>query len=454
MMDYSVYVLILIGVSAALIYNRLKSEYRSAFLAVISLVVYFMWTGIYPFIVLIIESLIGWFAYKGIARHNHSRAWMISGVAATVACLAFFKYKDLFPYSEDVVISLIMPLGLSYYSFKIISFLVDAYNGRMESGGHSVALPEYLAYIAFFPQIISGPISRYNDICERFDNNLNSDDINDGIYHIIRGLFYKLVIADRLAVYTGRVFPDYHSYNSIALWMAMFFFAIELYCDFAGYSYIVVGLCRFFGIRIEENFNLPYFSANIREFWTRWHISLSTWLKDYIYIPLGGNRKGEIRKKLNVIVVFAISGLWHGNGIPYLLWGIWHGIWNILSPQSYKSLISRICSTVLTFVIVMFGWIAFKLDNLADILGFVRGLFIRRELTIDSIVAAVMPFTNDYSCLAKFITASLLLLLLFCIELCEFKGKRINKEKLAYVYSVAIVLFAVIGQNNFIYANY
>lgn len=454
MIENTVFILILIGVLAAIIYSKVATEYRALYLAIVSLTVYYLWAGLFPFIILILEALIGWILYRGIIRNSYSKLWMISGIIFTVIILAFFKYKDVTFCDTDVVKNLIIPLGLSYYSFKIISFLADAYKKKISDRKDTVNVTDYLAYISFFPQIISGPISRYNDLCANLDSNPNIEDIKDGIYHILRGLFYKIVIADRISVYTARVFGNYHSYNSLALWMAAFFFSIELYADFAGYSYIVVGLCRFYGIRIAENFNLPYFSVNIKDFWTRWHISLSSWLKDYVYIPLGGNRKGEFRKKINIMVVFIVSGIWHGNTLPYLLWGVWHGFWNILSPKRYKTNAGKSTSTIFTFMIVMFGWITFRLSKVSDIVGYIKGMFAFNRVSLEYIVDAVMPFSNDYSCLAKLITIILLVLILFIVELLEYKGKSICDRLQLYIYIIAIVLFGVMGQNNFIYANY
>lgn len=454
MIENTVFILILIGVLAAIVYGKVPVKYRSLYLVIVSLTVYYVWAGIYPLIVLLVEILIGWIAYKGITRNNYSNIWMISGIILIVMVLAFFKYKDAVFSSDDTVKNLIIPLGLSYYSFKIISFLVDAYKKRIDKKNRYIKVADYLTYVSFFPQIICGPISRYDEICDFLDKTPEEEDIKDGIYHIIRGLFYKIVIADRISVYTLRVFGNYQIHNSLALWMAAFLFSIELYADFAGYSYIVVGLCRFYGIRIAENFNLPYFSANVREFWTRWHISLSLWLKDYVYIPLGGNRKGEFRKKINILAVFLVSGLWHGNTLPYLFWGIWHGLWNILSPKKYKTNAGKSISTICTFLIVMFGWVTFKLSKVSDIVKYIKGMFTWNRISLGYIVDAVMPFSNDYSCLAKLITVIILILILFFMELCEYKGKRIGDRIQVYIFIVAIVLFGVMGQNNFIYANY
>ena len=167
--------------------------------------------------------------------------------------------------------------------------MIDVYKDPQKS----VSWWNYLTYVSFFPQIICGPISRYDEINDYLDAKIGKQDIKEGLYTIIKGLFYKAVIADRLSEYTSTVFGSYSNYNYLALCMAVFFFSIELYCDFAGYSYIVIGICRLMGIRITDNFRNPYFAVSVKDFWSRWHISLTRWLKDYIYIPLGGNKKGK-----------------------------------------------------------------------------------------------------------------------------------------------------------------
>ncbi len=225
----------------------------------------------------------------------------------------------------------ILPLGLSFYSFKIISYLIDNYKHKISFKQNFI---NYFIYVTYFPEIISGPISRGKTIIEQLDNTFTfkKDKWLKGIQLIIAGLFLKFVIANRTAVYVNTVFQNYTSYTGLALFIAAILYSIQIYSDFSGYSNMSIGISNLLGIEVERNFNRPYFSKSIKEFWGRWHISLSSWLKDYIYIPLGGNRKGKFRKWLNSIITFLVSGFWHGNGSGYIFWGLYHGILNNLTP--------------------------------------------------------------------------------------------------------------------------
>lgn len=449
-MSLSVWSLILLGIIVAGIYNYIPVKYRALYLTGVSLLVYFMWAGIYAFVVLCVELTVSAFIIHKINEAAHRKVWLITGILVTVIFLAFHKYKDFWIVDDTVIAKIIMPLGLSYYSFKIISYMIDSYRSLYRD--HNKA--ELLLYVTFFPQIICGPISRAGEIVDQLDGEVSVEDVKIGLYLVLRGLFYKTVIADRLSFYTDSVFTSYGSHAFLALWMAALFYSIELYCDFAGYSYIVIGICRMMGLQIAENFKSPYFSASIREFWTRWHISLSSWLKDYIYIPLGGGRKGEIRRIVNTLIVFFVSGIWHGNTLVYVLWGLWHGIWTILSPKEIKGRVTRVLNVALTDIVVMFGWITFKTETCDNLISYISRMFNPHKLSLDLIVDAVMPFSNDYSSIAKITISGLFIFLLFMYEYRENKGIDINISVMSRVYIFAIVFFGIISQSSFIYANY
>ncbi len=449
-MSLSVWSLILLGIIAAGIYYYIPVKYRAIYLTGVSLSVYFLWAGIYAFIVLCTELTLSVFFIHKINRANCKTGWLTAGICVIVIFLAFHKYKDFWIADNNVISRILMPLGISYYSFKMISYMADMYRSPQKE----LVITEYLSYVTFFPQIICGPISRANELNGCLNKRTSEEDVKRGAYLILQGLFYKAVIADKLSPYTDSVFASYDSHAFLSLWMAAFFYSIELYCDFAGYSYIVSGICRLMGINISDNFRLPYYSASIREFWTRWHISLSSWLKDYIYIPLGGSRRGKIRRVINIFAVFIVSGLWHGNTIVYLIWGLWHGVWNVLSPSKIRRKVGRFFGIILTDIIVMFGWIAFKIDNLSGLRTFIADMFKPAKLSISLIVEAVMPFTNDYASVSMLLAIMLLVAVLFTLEWRNYRGYKENITIRAMIYTFAVVFFGVIGQSGFIYANY
>lgn len=449
-MSLSVYSLILYGIITAVVYRYISFKLRPAFLTVVSLVIYYLWAGIYALVILITELSVSLIIIDRIKKSSKKKIWLTIGICIIVLFLAFHKYNGFWITNNDILSKIIMPLGISYYSFKIISYMADMYRG--EIGDCSPV--KYMNYITLFPQIICGPISRHKEIDDYYDITVTYEDIRDGVYLILEGLFYKAVIADRLSVYTATVFENYGQYSALTLWVAVFFNAIELYCDFAGYSFIAIGLCRFLGFHIEDNFRNPYFSKNIREFWNRWHISLSKWLRDYIYIPLGGNRKGDLRKVINILIVFLISGIWHGNTSAYLLWGIWHFIWRVLSVKESEERLLDVLSTIGTFFVVTIGWIAFRLNSYKEIGKYFSRMTKIHVFSIEGIIEAVMPFSNDYSSVAKMMVVVLFITLLFILEYRDFIGKTPNKKNRVLLFLTSFILFGIVGESSFIYANF
>lgn len=404
------------------------------------------------------EILASFWTYCQIVKRNKTKkVWLICGIALEVLILGFFKYADFFLDGKADALRIIMPLGISYYTFKILSFLIDAYREKMES---NVTLLQYAAYVSFFPQIMCGPISRANEIIPQLNRKekITEKELLDGFGMIISGIFKKMVIADRLSSYTETIFTNPLNYPTLASWIAAFLFSIQIYCDFAGYSEIAIGVCKVFGFQCRANFNKPYFSYSIKEFWNRWHISLSTWLRDYIYIPLGGNRRGRLRKNINILITFLVSGIWHGNGLNFICWGIWHGLLNILSVKKSDKNVVVFFQTVGTFICVTFGWIMFKAESFTSGMQYILNMFSNIKINYNTIVDSIIPFTGDYSCLSYFIIVGIFILILFIFELWEYKESVKSQEKLLYFrssfYLLATLLFGIVGQSSFLYANF
>ncbi len=269
--------------------------------------------------------------------------------------------------------------------------------------------------------------------------------------------------------YVSVVFSNPTSYPSIALVLALILYSIQLYCDFAGYSEIACGLTNLFGFECIDNFKRPYLACDIRDFWRRWHISLSTWLRDYIYIPLGGSRCKKWRKWINVFAVFISCGIWHGNTLPFVLWGGYHGLLNNLTPKKTKqdtirfvSVIKKSLNWILTIILVVFGWLLFRSESMSFTVSFIKQIVSRFSISYQSIVSSILPFTGDNSAPAYCLTLFIMVLILIIKELCDEKReKNIIQQTIAlskyeliwtFILFVLVILFGVVGKSNFLYA--
>lgn len=394
------------------------------------------------------------------------RGWMSSCIALLVAILMLFKYFGFFSSSMNnlmgavglassaKVFNLVMPLGISYYTFKIISYLVDIYQRKITSEKH---LGFYALYVSFFPQILCGPIERAEHLIPQLKSGCRYDDslAAEGAERIILGLFKKLVIADRLSLYVNTIFDAPTAYPGIASIMAAFFYSIQLYCDFSGYSDLAIGMAMMFGIRTKENFSYPYFSRSIKEFWSRWHISLSGWLRDYIYIPLGGNRKGKLRKNLNTLAVFFVSGIWHGNSFNFIFWGLLHGFWNMLSTPKKEEvpLWRNLLQMLITFCGITFTWIFFRARDLTAAFTMIRHALFDFGISINQITASLLPFTGDNTCAAYFLIICLLILFLGVFEWRKVHGKKTSCGWIAAMLAITLLL-GQFGSNSFLYGQF
>ena len=423
---------------------------KKIFLLIASIIFYLYLDAKY-FLLLLFEIIVSYLIAK-LLEKKKSKAYLISGIAVAVFILAFFKYSGFIIRKTSLSLNILMPIGVSYYSFKIISYLIDTYKNTID---YKVSFLDYFIYVSFFPEILSGPISRPKEIIEQLNktNTITKEKIVRGIELILDGLFKKYVIANRISNYTSLVFGAYGSYPSFALWLSMLLFSIQLYCDFDGYSKIAIGVSKIIGFDINDNFKTPYFSYNIKQFWKRWHISLSSWLKDYIYIPLGGNKCSKLRNKINVLITFVISGIWHGNTINYLIWGIYHGIANILSFKKPKNKLDNFFKTLGTFIIVSFGWVIFSIQDLKSIVSYITKMFKGFSLSYNNIVLSIFPFTNDYSCSAYFLCICIFILILFIFEFND-QNNRAKIPVRIVIYILSIALFGKFGASSFLYANF
>lgn len=306
------------------------------------------------------------------------------GIGLNLLMLCFFKYIPPHVQGFDIL----LPVGISFYTFQTIGYMVDVYRKEVEAEKNFL---KYALFVAFFPQLVAGPIERSKNLLKQVaePHRFSYEKMVDGVLLMIWGFFLKMVIADRIAIFVDCVYGDYHTYGGWYLIVATVLFALQIYCDFYGYSVIAMGAAEILGVKLMENFRAPYLATNVAEFWRDWHISLNSWFKDYVYIPLGGNRKGKIRKYLNKMVVFLLSGVWHGSSLSFVVWGGLNGCFQIigeaLEPLRKKlckvfclkreSLAHRLAGILVTFCLVDFTWIFFRASRLKEAFWIIKEMF-------------------------------------------------------------------------------
>lgn len=325
-------------------------------------------------------------------RESERRLWLLASISVNLGVLFVFKYFDFFNNSlaglfgyAPLTLDVVLPIGISFYTFQSMAYTIDVFRGRIQPEKH----PGIMAtYVAFFPQLVAGPIERAGNLMPQFHkyHRFDPERTIDGFRQILWGFFKKVVIADRLAIYVNTVYNEVGSYSGPHLIIATVFFGFQIYCDFSAYSDIAIGTARVMGFDLMQNFRQPYFSRSVREFWNRWHISLSTWFRDYVYIPLGGNRVSFRRNLINLLIVFLVSGLWHGAGWTFVIWGGLHGAYIVIdallrqygiSPFGNRdTAIVRFLKIALTFALVTFAWIFFRANSIDDALYVVGHLFV------------------------------------------------------------------------------
>jgi len=308
------------------------------------------------------------------------KKWGFVGIVLPLLALSYFKYTNFFIDSfadifhlDHRTLSIVLPIGISFYTFSAISYIMDVRKGKVLPRG----LLDIALYLVFFPKLVSGPIQRSGDFFSQADSRreVGWDSFSCGIQIFVFGLFKKIVLADRLSVFVDQVYAAPAAFGSLTILLAAIAYSLQIYFDFSGYSDMAIGIARILGFNLPRNFNLPYLSHNVTELWKRWHISLSSWLLDYLYISLGGNRKGKVRTYINLIMTMVLGGLWHGANWTYVVWGLLHGLalavhkaWMTLtgSPNKKAGVIPTMISIVLTFTFTTLCWIFFRAGSLAD----------------------------------------------------------------------------------------
>jgi len=357
---------------------------RNILIVIASYLFYGWWD--YRFLALLIfSSVLDYFVGLGIARQTDPRRrklWLACSVVANLTILGFFKYFDFFILSFAAVmkqlhihvsphtLGIILPVGISFYTFQAMSYTIDVYRNEMPPTRNLI---NFLAYVSFFPQLVAGPIERASHLLPQFDRTLSITRpmLEEGIWLMLWGMFKKVFIADNLDPLVAMVYGS-GSYSAPAVVLATVAFAFQIYCDFSGYSDIARGTARILGFDIMFNFNLPYAAASVREFWRRWHISLSTWLRDYLYVSLGGNRAGKARTYINIWITMVLGGLWHGAAWNFVLWGMWHAVGLVTNRALGEKVRQSFISWLATICFVLYGWLLFRARSLEEIVAMTR----------------------------------------------------------------------------------
>ncbi len=367
-------------IATTILYYALPHRFRWAFLLAISCYFYMVFRPIYILILagtIVVDYVAGLFL-ESTTNPRRKKIFLVASIIANVGVLAVFKYYNfindnltellgVFHLKNEIpMLRILLPIGLSFHTFQAMSYTIEVYRGKQQAEKH---FGMYALYVMFYPQLVAGPIERPQNILHQLKEKVvfNYDHIVSGLKLILWGLFVKVVIADRLSIYVDIVYnsPEHHS--AISSLVATLFFTFQIYCDFSGYSSIAIGCAKVLGIDLMINFRRPYMSTSIREFWSRWHISLSTWFRDYLYIPLGGNRVSMYRNMFNLFFVFLVSGLWHGANWTFIIWGALHGLYlmmEIVIDRLVPSIkLPRSIRWILNFVLVAIAWVFFRASN-------------------------------------------------------------------------------------------
>lgn len=452
------------------VFNK-NLKYQNILLLISSYLFYGWWD--YRFLsLIIISSLVDYIVgIKIYATKNplKRKRFLFLSIFMNLGLLGYFKYYNFFIKSfinafssigihvELSSLNIILPVGISFYTFQTLSYSIDVYRGKMNPTRDIIA---FFTFVAFFPQLVAGPIERASNLLPQFYKNrqFGYSKAVEGMRQILWGLFKKIVIADNCAQYANEIFSNYHTYSGSELLLGVIYFAFQIYGDFSGYSDIAIGTARLFGFNLMRNFAFPYFSRDIAEFWRRWHISLSTWFRDYLYIPLGGSHGGTFMNIRNTLIIFIVSGFWHGANWTFILWGLLNGLYfiplmlmkinrknmDIVSANKFLPSLVELIQILITFFLTLVAWIFFRAENLTHAFNYISHTFSRSLFTVPSQL--------------KYFPFIIILIFIEWIQRDKQHGLQLDGLKLAkfYRWSIyCIIIFMILifnpGEQQFIY---
>lgn len=445
-----------------LVYYILPGRIRYIWLLIASYYFYMQWNSLYVLLLLLctVITYVGSLFIEKIKSQKRQKICLTVCVLFCLGMLGFYKYFGFALHWMNVVLShlhltpldiklnILLPVGISFYTLQALGYLIDVYRGGIHAEKNFL---RYALFVSFFPQLVAGPIERSKNLliqlreCHRF----HFENLKKGILMIVYGLFLKMVIADRAAIIVDTVFDNTAAYPGFYIACASLFFAIQIYCDFYGYSTIARGSALIMGIQLMDNFAAPYYSESIKEFWRRWHISLSSWFRDYMYIPLGGSRKGFIQKQGNLFAVFAVSGFWHGASLGFIFWGILHAMYQIISDFLGKFILCgktektctfsmRLFRRLRTFLLVSFAWLFFRVGNLPGSLQTIKQMVsVNNWLVLLDGSLLNLGVSRNYMCVLL-----LAILALFIVDYYKYKGRDVAQMILAqgWIFQMLVTL--------------
>jgi len=382
--------------------NKKSLQLQNGLLLVASYFFYACWDWRFLFL-LLFSTALDYFTGIKMAeakKQSNKKFWFWLSIIVNLGFLGVFKYYNFFAESFAVALSgigiqtnfwtlkVILPVGISFYTFHGLSYVIDIYKGRIRPERNIIA---YSLFVSYFPLLVAGPIERATHLLPQIKKSrfFDYNKAIDGVHQIIWGLFKKVVIADNCALYANDIFDNYQSMNSLSLTLGVIYFSFQIYGDFSGYSDIALGTSKLFGIDLLRNFNYPYFSRDIAEFWRRWHISLSSWFRDYLYIPLGGSQGGMKMKIRNTFIIFLVSGFWHGANWTFIVWGALHAVYflpllitqnnrnnlDIVAKGKTSPTFKELANIVLTFCLTAFAWIFFRAKTISEAFAYIKSMF-------------------------------------------------------------------------------
>jgi alginate O-acetyltransferase complex protein AlgI len=469
-----------------LLFFMLPHKFRWLLLLLASCFFYMFFKPIY-ILILILTIVIDYYAGIWIGQTEDKRKrkqLLLLSIIANVGVLVVFKYYNFLVDNINVVmdsmhtngkiplLNIILPIGLSFHTFQAMSYTIEVYRGNQKPEKH---FGIYALYVMFYPQLVAGPIERPQNVLHQFHEKktFNYDNFKQGLILMAWGLFKKCVIADRLSVFVNNVYGNAESFNGIPVLISICFFSLQIFCDFSGYSDIALGSAKCMGFDLMLNFDRPYLATTISEFWKRWHISLSTWFRDYLYIPLGGNKVSKTRWYCNLLIVFTVSGIWHGANYTFIIWGFLHGMYlivenifykNFKTLQEKKSTTSIFIKQVVVFFLASFAWIFFRAKNVSDAFYLIKNAFVGLPSQIHQIISnqqnarlRILYINNSFFELATALVFILILVIIHRLQKNKtFDEWLIGKSKatrwaLYYFLIISFICFGVFNKSEFIY---
>ena len=405
-MLFSSNIFLLAFLPAVIILNTLIKPKYSNYLLLIASLLFYAWGEPIYVLLMLFSVLLNWSFGLWIEKAQKGRQLLLTiCVLLNLSILGFFKYYNFFAGSFNSLLgaeiialkNIALPIGISFFTFQALSYVIDLYRGncKVQKNVLSLAL-----YVSFFPQLIAGPIVRYSDIDEQITNRTVSlEKFAIGFRRFLYGLGKKIIISNMMAELADNIFGlPMEELTTATAWIGALAYTMQIYYDFSGYSDMAIGLGKIFGFDFLENFNYPYLSSSIHEFWQRWHISLGTWFREYVYIPLGGNRKGKLKTYRNLIAVFFLTGMWHGASWTFILWGLYHGFFQIIERLKLKNFLSKhkVISKIYCLLVVIFGWVLFRSETLIGSIRYILRMLVPWKYGFSNMFNLSVELTNKH----------------------------------------------------------